>query len=643
MGRAHRRGSGEGDTTPRDAERKGTRGGGDATIADDVARGRRSWTVTPRHVMTMVVGLAACAAVIPVLIGMVNVQGAEYQPSFDHAVHELLVRDVPTEDRPLVGPSTTAGNMNHPGPLPFSVLSVPYRALGSASWGLFVGAGAVAVVSMAFSIAVAVLVGGRWLGLAMGVFLAVFLHSAGVSAALDFWNPSIAQYPFLLYLVSAWGVAAGRRWLLPLLAVTGSFVAQAHAGFLPMVGLVGIWAVGALGWGEVARPAPATARWDRWRFVVPVTVVVIAGCWAAPISQQRSAVEGNLSLLVRYGASHDHPSVGAGVAAEVMAHQLGWVPTWLGKADADERTPHTAKPGPLSGLLVPVAALAGAGLVAWRRRNRMLGALVGTSAVAVVAGLYAGSGIEGEVFVHYVRWWWSISVIICLSAVGAVVGAFRDVDGVSPTIPDASPDGTASAGALPHGAAPDRPWRRWLSVGAAAIALLIVVGLSVATVRATPDRPWFVHADDVEMRAVTTAAVHAYRGEGPVRVDSDGTIEGVKLQTALQLQLERAGVGIAVDDSVEQRSVYGSARAARRPRAVLVASTGEQVGGLALPDHYQALAVVDRLDEREHIALLLLLAKGPEVTPPEAAARDDLLRHGTVRAVFLDRHQSETN
>ncbi len=655
--------------------------------------------VTPSRLRLALVALASVFAVAPVLVGIARVHDSSYQPSFDHAVHELLVRDVGTDSPPLVGPSTTAGNMNHPGPLPFYVLSVPYRAFGSPSWGLLVGAGIVSALAIMLAVAVATRVGGTWIGLAVAVGAGAFLHAAGVSAALDFWNPSIAQYPFLLFLVAAWGVAAGSRWLLPLVAVAGSFVAQAHAGFLPMVGLVGLWAIASLVLGEwmnrrrraptrsvspgsggvrdgLAGPDGAAARdvdeaagpsigqrLSRWRVVAPITLLIVMGCWAAPFVQTRTVAEGNLPMLIRYGLSSDRVGVGFEVAAETMAHQLGGVPTWLGKPDADPGAPITALRSPLTGLAVPAGALVFAALVAFRRRSRMLASLVGTAVVAIVAGLFAGAGIEGEVFVHYVRWWWSISLIVCLSAVAAVVvevqaqfihrSASLPARRSSAVLPDAGSYSavapSASAPAVTPNAVTDGADRRSTAltrravVAPALLPVALVAAAMASTMSAIPDRPWFVHSDDAEMRAVTSQAVIAYRGRGPVQVDNDGTIEGVKLQTALQVQLERADIPVAVEDSTEARSTYGIVRTQRRRTALVIASTGEQIAALVNPDQYQALAVADRLNERDHIGLLLLLAKGPAVTPGEAVMRDDLLRRGTVRAVFLDLRWSGPN
>jgi hypothetical protein len=66
---------------------------------------------------------------------------------------------------------------------------------------------------------------------------------------------------------------------------------------------------------------------------------------------------------------------------------------------------------------------------------------------------------------------------------------------------------------------------------------------------------------------------------GPVLVDADGTLEGTKLQTGLQLQLERAGIPVVVPASVAV--YYGDHRAERTPTTALVVATGDEADALA--------------------------------------------------------------
>ena len=57
----------------------------------------------------------------------------------DYAALELRTRAVGGTDTPLVGPYSRYG-WNHPGPLVFYALVLPYRALGSEGTGLLAGA-----------------------------------------------------------------------------------------------------------------------------------------------------------------------------------------------------------------------------------------------------------------------------------------------------------------------------------------------------------------------------------------------------------------------------------------------------------------------------------------------------------------------
>ena len=76
---------------------------------------------------------------MPVFVLLVRVLLSGWLSSSDWAAIELRTRDVGTWRTPLVGPYSRYG-WNHPGPLLFYVLAVPYRMLGAQGRGILAGA-----------------------------------------------------------------------------------------------------------------------------------------------------------------------------------------------------------------------------------------------------------------------------------------------------------------------------------------------------------------------------------------------------------------------------------------------------------------------------------------------------------------------
>ena len=80
----------------------------------------------------------AVAIAIPFLVLLVRTVLSPWVSFSDWATIELRVRDVGTSSTPLVGPYSRYG-WNHPGPLLFYALALPYRLLGREGKGLLFG------------------------------------------------------------------------------------------------------------------------------------------------------------------------------------------------------------------------------------------------------------------------------------------------------------------------------------------------------------------------------------------------------------------------------------------------------------------------------------------------------------------------
>ncbi|MEO6988111.1 MAG: hypothetical protein ABI239_05620 [Aquihabitans sp.] len=179
-------------------------------------------------------------------------------PESDDATILLLSHDTFSRHPPLVGmPSTAAETLDdpqlhHPGPLEMYGLAA-FTHAGTASTTATTTAVVLFNIVMVSGFGLVFRrLGGDLLGAAGLVAAGLALWSMGGDAPASVWNPYIAVLPFVLLLILAAAVAVGHRRLLPWALAIGSFVVQAHLGYLGLGVLVMAWAV-------------ATVAWDAWR------------------------------------------------------------------------------------------------------------------------------------------------------------------------------------------------------------------------------------------------------------------------------------------------------------------------------------------------------------------------------------------
>ena len=187
--------------------------------------------------------LGGAVVALPLLVAAVRMLTTDgYAPYADLPLIELSVRDVGRH--PVLLGAYSRFGWFHPGPLMFYVLAVPYRLLGSRAASL---PAAAALVNAGWVFAAAWLARRR-AGLpglaAVLAGTALVLRAMGSDHWTDPWNPSVAVLAFLVFVVACWCLAAGDDVGLVVAVVAGSFALQSHAGYLPLVGLVGVVAVG---------------------------------------------------------------------------------------------------------------------------------------------------------------------------------------------------------------------------------------------------------------------------------------------------------------------------------------------------------------------------------------------------------------
>ena len=309
-----------------------------------------------------------------------------------------------------VGPYSRYG-WNHPGPLLFYVLAVPYKLMGSRSISMHItallvnGATIVAIGWVAFR-------RGRLpMVVAALVPLALMTHAIGADDLRNPWNPYLPVLPLLLLLLLCWSVAVGDLWMLPIAIAVASFAIQSHVGLaLASVAFLVVALVGIV-WRGIRRPKEERRDW--WVRVAKVTGVsagVFAVLWFPVFWGTVVRGDGNLeSILEFFRDSHD--TAGLNKAIEVLGLQWGPRPEWIvGERGFDMLgTQYTETHWWIAvGLVLGIAAT----VVAIRRRSFDTVWLAVLLAVGFPVAVYAVSNIVDIVFPYLTRWTWVLGTAL---------------------------------------------------------------------------------------------------------------------------------------------------------------------------------------------------------------------------------------
>ena len=370
------------------------------------------------------VTVAGLAAALPVIVSTVRAVRAGWLPVGDDAMIVVRSLDVLSTRPPLLGSYSASGSVvgeavSSPGPMLFWLLALPARA-GHAAPAIAMG-----VVNTAAVMGVVALArrrGGIVLMVVVAGAMALMCRSLQAQIYHDVWNPSAAVLPFALLLFLAWSVAAGEHALLPLMAVVGSFAAQAQLTYaLPVVAVVAV---------SLAFLLASDAIVPRRTVVIAVLALLV--CWSLPLAEQAIHRPGNLVLIARVAAS-DADRFGWEAGWHSVEHAVGVPPWWL-RTERDElgRLADVGfAPGALmtASALALLAALVAALAVALRRRQRELaaGLALALALCVTLAAVTARSPTEHNLFatIGYTLWWASVAgafvwVVLAWAAVNLV-------------------------------------------------------------------------------------------------------------------------------------------------------------------------------------------------------------------------------
>jgi hypothetical protein len=232
------------------------------------------------------------------------------------------------------------------------------------------------------------------------------------------WNPHLCVLPFTALLVLSAAAATGDLFTLPLVAAAASFVAQSHAGYVPVVlALLAVVGVSAL-WRAVVDPARrvATVLWSLF------ALELLQLLWTPVLIEQFTARPGNLTAMWRFFAEDSAPQAWS-------AALRNWSGMLLSVFRPDLQVPlGVPYDGPASAWAVVAALLlaavpAGVAVRDWRRGGRDLPcAITLLSALAALVAAWSASRVRGPLG-DYQLFWLSTVGIFDAAALTAFVGA----------------------------------------------------------------------------------------------------------------------------------------------------------------------------------------------------------------------------
>jgi len=506
------------------------------------------WWRDPWAIASIIVAAVLTAIVIwPLLDAGRAALELVWRPSGDWAVLTMRVEDV-GRDTPLVGPYSRFG-WNHPGPLMYWLLAIPYHLFGDRPEAVLAAAATLNALTVAALSAVAWRRGRLpFVALSM-IATAILFHAMGPAMIRDPWNPFITLLPLALTVFLVWSVIEGDFWMWPPLVFLVSFELQSHIGYLPMLAMLGI-SIFAIAWRSKSMGAllPTSTKQRFW--VLGISFAVLLVCWL-PVLLDQVVGTGNLGAIAHYFLSPGDSPAGFGTAFHVAADQLRFPSApWLGRRELAGLDGALLGSGPAA-LIFPVLAMAGS--LWFAVRMRVLAALrfqlvvIGTA----LGGLIATARVTGPLFDWVVRWWWVIASLWWLSIVWVLWSALSDRITTQPMQRIAT--GILAAGA--------------------AIVTLTATGPVISSTSSTPPPS---PSTGVVLDGFLQQTLDALHGSGPLLVVTTGSVRG-DYGDALRLQLERAGIEVVTEQNMISHLGPQRSESNRTPVGTLWVVSADQI------------------------------------------------------------------
>lgn len=368
-----------------------------ATATSDASAPIESDDVEPPIDRRLVVAVIALVGGILLWL-VVRLLTSDWLAIGDYRTLQLRVSDVFGEHTPSLGVYSRY-TWNHPGPLLFYVLAVPYRLFGSNDVSLLMGSLMVNLAAICTALWVGARAGRRAFVLT-AFFLALLVMGMNPAGLADPWNPRIMVIALFTCAVSAWRTVSGDRVAAIAMVVWGSFALQSHLGTaLPVVVLT------AIGMGALVVRAVRRRGTDLLTLAIVIGIGSLA--WLPPLIEQLTSDDGNLSQIVRFLRNPPLATTGPAEGLQIVFRFLSIPGDWVRGLEPTQPS-YAFDTG---GWSIPWAlvALVVALWWAWRRRwmPELVACLVAAALVAV--SIVAASRIVGPPIPYLLRWMWAVA------------------------------------------------------------------------------------------------------------------------------------------------------------------------------------------------------------------------------------------
>jgi len=314
---------------------------------------------------------------------------------------------------------------NHPGPLLYQVLALPYEVSGRREMALKWTALALNLAWIAATLAI---VRRRSPRLALAIALALVPLLWREQRLLIFpWNPFAPVLALPCAIALAADLDARRRWTPALLVATLSFCVQAHVGLaLPALAIVVVAAL-----ALTTAKTPGSPRHARPRGPWLIALAVGLALWAMPLLNELRHPPGNLATMVRFflGGAEAHPAWPRALAAAAYMFAGPFLPGWQVLTDEIPRD----LPAWLLWML-PLATVAtiAAAVRSARRGERFEASLAAICAAVTISVGIAAHGIVGPMSDYLLLWAAPIGALDAAVVASAVLAALP----TPPRMPD---------------------------------------------------------------------------------------------------------------------------------------------------------------------------------------------------------------
>ena len=514
----------------------------------NAASAPQRWWRDPWSVVCVIVAVIITGIVVwPIIDAGRAALDLVWRPSGDWAILTLRVEDV-GRHTPLVGPYSRFG-WNHPGPLLYWLLAIPYHLFGDKPEALLTAAATLNAITVVAMSAIAWRRGRLALVACTMTATAVLLHAMGPLIMRDPWNPFITLLPLALIALLAWSVVERDAWMWPPLLFVVSFELQSHIGYLPILAMIAA-AIILLAWRRDSFRSLLPSDRRQRRLVVGISSAVLIGCWL-PVFVDQVAGTGNLGALTHYFLSAGERPAGLNTGLHIAADQLRFpAAPWLGRVEL------TGTDGALLGsgviaLLLPLIAMIGSIWIAFRTRAFAALRFQVVVVASGIGGVIATSCVIGPVYDWVVRWWWVLALLWWLSIAWSLWSSLVQVIQL-------------------------RGVRRFaLGVLAATTTIVVLMATRpILSANASAEPP--SQSTGTVLNGFLEPTLRALAGSGPLLVVATGSIRG-DYGDALRLQLERAGIDVVAEDDMVSHLGPERSLSNRRPSGILWIVSADEI------------------------------------------------------------------